>query len=245
MKYTYSKTFNLSYTELDKKAGLNAINAITIVQDVMTEYFESFRSDNLRIKKNNRALWVMTKTKVVFKDEQATWLDRICASGYTIKNTPIRSYVECIVKKEGNRTLFVANQEYCVIDLNTRKLRKINTIDYPSDMEYENTAQEISFSKLDTEFSEKEFVYNQKVFYPDIDFSEHTNNVSYMKYIFNTFDSDFFNKNKITEIELHYIHESYESDLLSVYKKANENHVDFLIKCGKQEILRARMFLAK
>ena len=65
-------------------------------------------------------------------------------------------------------------QENAVIDLNTRRLRKIDSVSYPRDMEYEKPAKDLAFEKLNCEFSENDFFYNQKIYYTDIDFSSHT-----------------------------------------------------------------------
>ena len=167
MKYTYEKEFTLSYTGLDSNAELNTLYAIELAQNLMTEYFGYFKSDNLRLKKLDNALWVLAKTKVKFFN-QAFWLDKLYAKGYTIKNTALRTYIESDFHNQDHKLVFVALQENAVIDLNTRKVRKINTVSYPKDMEYETPEKELSFEKLTTEFSEKDFVYNQQIFYTDI-----------------------------------------------------------------------------
>lgn len=62
-------------------------------------------------------------------------------------------------------------------------------------------------------------MYEQKVFSADIDYSRHTNNAVYVKYIANTLSCEFLDKNKITDFEIHYINESKEGQNLRVYKK--------------------------
>lgn len=241
MKYDYKREFIISYTGLNNKAKFNLVYAIELTQNMMTEYFESFKSDNLRINKLNSAIWVLTKTKLKFFNT-AGWLDKLQGIGYTTKNTPIRSYTETIFHNQNNKMVFLAKQEYAIIDLLTRKPRKINTINYPSDMEYGKTYNDMQFVKLNEEFEEKDFVYNQKIYYPDIDFSGHTNNVMYVKFLLNTLSSEFINERKLDEFEIHYIHESVEGDVLSVYKKELENGcIKFLIKNNENEIVRASL----
>ena len=84
-------------------------------------------------------------------------------------------------------------------------------------------------------------MYEQKVFSSDIDFSIHTNNVSYVKYIVNTLPCEFFEKNQITDFEIHYIRESKEGQVLKIYKKEEINAMNFLIKEGENEIVRANL----
>ena len=240
MKYTNEKEFTLSYTGLDNNAELNTLYAIELAQNLMTEYFGSFKSDNLRLKKQDNALWVLSKTKVRFFNK-AAWLDKLFAKGYTIKNTAVRTYIESVFFNQDSKLVFVALQENAVIDLTTRRARKIDSVSYPKDMEYEKSAKELSFEKLTAEFSEDDFVYNQKNYYTDIDFSNHTNNAVYIRHILNTFPSKFFTEHRVDDFEIHYLHETVEGDLLSVYKKEAENSAEFLIKSGDNEVVRAKL----
>jgi acyl-ACP thioesterase len=108
-------------------------------------------------------------------------------------------------------------------------------------MEYEKSVKELTFEKLTDDFSENDFVYNQKIYYTDIDFSNHTNNAVYIRHILNTFPSDFFGKHTVEDFEIHYLHETLEGDLLSVYRKESEGTADFLIKSGDNEVVRAKL----
>ncbi len=240
MKYTCEKEFTLSYTGLDNNAELNTLYAIELAQNLMTEYFGNFKSDNLRLKKQDNALWVLSKTKVRFFNK-AVWLDKLFARGYTIKNTALRTYIESVFYNQDNKLIFLALQENAVIDIETRKVRKISSISYPNDMEYEKSVKELTFEKLTDDFSENDFVYNQKIYYTDIDFSNHTNNAVYIRHILNTFPSDFFGKHTVEDFEIHYLHETLEGDLLSVYRKESEGTADFLIKSGDNEVVRAKL----
>ena len=240
MKYTCEKEFTLSYTGLDNNAELNTLYAIELAQNLMTEYFGNFKSDNLRIKKQNNALWVLSKTKVKFFNK-AVWLDKLYAKGYTLKNTALRTYIERVFHNQDKKLVFVALQENAVIDLDTRKLRKISSVSYPSDMEYETPAKELTFEKLTADFSEKDFVYNQKIYYTDIDFSNHTNNAVYIRHILNTFPSEFFREHAVEDFEIHYLHETREGEQISVYKKLMDSSAEFLIKSGDNEIVRAKL----
>ena len=240
MKYTCEKEFTLSYTGLDNNAELNTLYAIELAQNLMTEYFGNFKSDNLRLKKQDNALWVLSKTKVKFFNK-AVWLDQLHAKGYTIKNTALRTYIESVFYNQDNKLIFLALQENAVIDIETRKVRKISSISYPNDMEYERSVKELTFEKLTDDFSENDFVYNQKIYYTDIDFSNHTNNAVYIRHILNTFPSDFFGKHNVEDFEIHYLHETLEGDLLSIYKKQTDNTFEFLIKSGDNEVVRAKL----
>ena len=239
MKIEYNKKHAITYTEVNQQRKLDIVSAFNLVQNMMTEYFESFKSDNIRLKEKNNAIWVVTKTKIHF-NKYPTWMELIYGKSYTTNVKPIRMQLETVFRNKNEELLFCTKQEACVIDLDSRKLRKINTVNYPEDMETEESVFEKSYLRLKEEFSEEDYIYKQKVCSSDIDFSKHTNNVSYVRYIINTLSCEFFEKNEITDFEIHYINESKEGQILKVYKKENDNSIEFLIKEKDREIVRAK-----
>ncbi len=240
MKVEYTKNHMVNYTEVNQEGKLDIISSFNLVQNVMTEYFESFKSDNIRLKAKNNAIWVVTKAKMHFY-KYPMWREKIFGRGHTTKVKPIRTEMETTFKNDLDELLFSVRQETCVIDLDTRKIRKIETVDYPKDMEEEEALFKDPYQILKDDFSENDFVYSQKVYSSDIDFSRHTNNVSYVKFIINSLPCKFFEDNKVTDVEIHYISETKEGQTLKVYKKEKENSVEFLITEGEREVIRAKI----
>ena len=240
MKAEYKRNYQINYTEVDQNLKLGLVSAIIFHQNMGTEYFESFKSDNVVLKNKNNAAWVVSKTKVHF-NKYPTWKDVIYGRSYTTKVKPIRVEMETTFKNKHDDILFVTKQESCVIDLDTKKIKKIDTVNYPYDMEIEYNLINEPFLKLNEEFSQKNFVYSQKVFSTDIDYSRHTNNVSYVRYIVNTLSCNFLDNNQITDFEIHYINESMEGQTLKIYKKEKQNSINFLIKNEEKEVVRANL----
>lgn len=238
MNTDYESKYEVSYTELGQDLELGLINSIEIVQSLVTDYFASFGSDNKTVKEKNNALWVLSKTKVHF-EKFPRWRDFIYGKSYTTKVKPIRVEMESIFKDKNNQYLFGAKQEICAIDIDTRKIRKVSTIHYPKDMEVKEAVDKEPYSKLIEKFTENDFVYEQRIYSSDIDFSRHTNNAVYVRLIANVLTCDFLDKNEITDFEIHYLNESIEGQTLRIYKKEQEQKMEFLIKEKDREISRA------
>lgn len=244
MNVEYSKNHAITYTELTPEARLSVVGGFNLVQNIMTEYFESFKGDNLRIMRNNNAIWVVTKTRLHFV-KPAKWQDLLSGKSYTTKIKPIRIDLESTFRDENENLVFCSKQEICVIDLDSRKPRKISTVDYPSDMAVEDSVFHSSFFRLSEPFSEDDYVCKQKVFSSDIDFSNHTNNVAYVRFLMNTLPCEFLKEFLITDFEIHYINESRENQILKIYQKRKNNSIEFLILSGEDEIVRARALIEK
>ena len=110
-------------------------------------------------------------------------------------------------------------------------------------MEKEDSVVNCSFQKLNEKFEESDLIYKQKIYSQDIDFSKHTNNVIYARYIMNSLKNDFLDKIEITDFEIHYINESKENQVLEIYKKEKNGEIEFLIKEEQEgkEIVRANL----
>ena len=240
MENEYKRKFFIGYSNCDRKVNLSVLNSLFLIQDMMTEYFGFLKSDNIILKSENNAIWVLAKTKVHF-NKYPKWRDLIEGTVFTTGIKPIRVETEAQFKDKDNNVLFYANQETCVIDLTDRKIRKINTVNYPTGVQIKEGINKEKYLRLNTEFTEADKVYEQKIHSTDIDFSYHTNNVSYVKYILNSLNSDFIDSHKITDFEVHYINESKEGQKLSIYKKIKDNEIEFLIKEENKEIARANL----
>ena len=243
MKYEYNKKHEVSYSEVDKEMNVNLLNAARLAQDVTTDYFGAINSDNQTNKTKNNAVWVLIKTKVHFENYSKLG-DFIEARCYTAHKKLATVDLEIDFKK-GDNISFIVKQECCPIDVTTRKIRGINTISYPNDMECIEPVLDKKYLRLNTKFEEIDKVYEQKVLASDIDFNNHVNNVKYIKYLMNAFSSDFWIEHEICDFEIHYINETREGEILSIYQKTEENEINFLIKNGDKEIARAKVELKK
>ncbi len=243
MKREYNKQYKIGYSKVDQDLKLSVYESFNLVQDIVTEYFESFGSDNVVVRNKDNAVWVVSKSRVHF-NKFPSWLDVVKGKSYATMVKPIRVETETAFRDENNEILFVTTQQSCVLDIETRKIKKVNLVTYPTDMEIEKSLLQGDYLKLNDEFSNEDFLYEQRIYSQDIDYSNHTNNAIYVRLIMNAFNSDFFTKNKITDFEIHYINESKEGQILKVYKKEENNNIKFLIKNDERDIVRANLIIA-
>lgn len=238
MKNEYKRDFLVSYTDVDTRLQIDLINSICLVQNMMTEYFESNGTDNKVLKTKNNAIWVLAKTKIHF-NKYPKWGEIIKGDCFTTKIKPIRVYTETQFRNENNEILFYAKQESCVIDLDSRKIRKIDTVNYPMELEIRDSIDNTTYCKLTEKFTENDKVYEQSIHSTDIDYSGHTNNVFYVRYIIDSLTRQFLDNHNITDFEIHYINKTKEGQLLEIYKKEKDGVIEFLIKEKEREIVRA------
>lgn len=239
MKIECKNKYKMSYSYLDKNIKLRINECFNLAQNNSTEYFKKFNGDNLSVRHNDNAVWVATKIKIhIYKNP--TWLETINAETFTSLVKPIRIETETKFTNQNDELVFIANQQSCPLDFDTRKIRKVDTVTFPKDIDVEKTLFDSGYQKLNDVFNDNDFIYNQKVQSQDIDFSDHVNNTVYVRYIMNSLSSEFLDKVEITDVEMHYIAESKEGQVLKIYKKELENNtIRFLIRENDREVVRA------
>ena len=120
-----------------------------------------------------------------------------------------------------------------------KKIRKIETVEFPDDLEKVDSIFEKTFERGSIEFSEDDLVEKVKVKYTDIDFTKHTNNVKYVKFILDNLGSDILDIKQISDIQLDYLKESKENDLIKLYRKEINNNYYYQFKIDNDIILKA------
>ncbi|GEM_PF-1492004 len=241
MNYSYTKKIDTAYTSIDRSGRLGLVESMDINQDMITEFFGSIGSDNLVLRKQNNASWVYTRTKMQIV-QLPFWNTKTIAKSYVSSKSPIRLDVDTLLCDENHHILFKAKTQMCAIDFVKRNLCKISDITFPSDLESETSAVSEQYSKLKTEFNEDDFVLEEKVYASDTDFSRHTNNTRYVKYLMNTFGIDFYDTKTITDFEIQFAKESTAGDVLRIYKKKSDGHqYDFMIKNGDEIVVKAEL----
>lgn len=242
MKYIYSRDYTITYSYVDRTGRLGILEFLNINQDMITSFCGYIGSDNPTIKAKNNAAWLYTRIKVKV-NELPFWNTKTKAVAFVTSKSPIRMTVETNLFNENDELLVVARTEMCVIDLELRKIRKIDSVEFPSDLEVMDSNFEEGFSKMNDEFTSQDLIYSQKVFASDTDFTHHTNNVRYVKFIMNTFEESFYDEKKVKGFEIQYAKETRANDSLDVLRKeTSDTEYSFLIKTGDEAAVKAKLW---
>ncbi len=239
MKVECVNNYKVFYSFLSRGLSLKIHEAFNFAQNNATEYFKNFNGDNMNVRKKDNAVWVVSKSRMhIFKG--VSWLETLKGESYTSLVKNIRVETETKFTDKNNELVFVVGHQHCPLNMDTRKIIKVDEITFPKDMDEDPTLFEGDYLKLHDKFEESDFVYEQKVFSQDIDYSNHANNVAYIRFIMNSLSNDFLDSINITDVEIHYLAESKEGQTLRIYKKEIENNeLRFLIKEGERDVIKA------
>lgn len=240
MKYEYNYERNVEYSECDRNCRLGLLSIMNIAQDTATTYYGTMKTDNITLRKQNNAAWVYTKMKVHIINIPE-WNEEMYIRAYTTLHSRVKTSIEIVIKDKHDNTLIYVEQESCPIDLTNRKIRKLDTISYPSDIEDEERELEESFERMNWKYDEYDYFYKQLVQPSDIDFTNHTNNTMYVKYMMNSINTDFWLNKQITDFEIQFLKESKEGEILEIYRKEENGRINFLLKRNDDEIAKGSL----
>ena len=231
MSSFYFYNCHIDASMVDNHAYLRMDGIFNILQTMLTEYLKQYKADNISIKDNFNAAWLITKVLVKI-NKMPLWGTNITVKSYVVQKKSAKIILETIAKDKNKDVLFVAHDEMCPINLEKRRILRLTDIEFDPILLESNYLD--NFEIIATDNLELSDSFNVK--YIDIDFTNHTNNVSYIRYIINDLGLDFFEKYNITKIDVRYLAESRINDKLSILKNDNGNDVTLLIKNDDKDV---------
>ncbi len=228
--FNYNYHVDSSRVDMDAMLGMDSI--FSILELMVTEYLADNNSDNVTIRAKCNAAWVITKARVKIYG-LAKWGEDLDVKSFLTNKRSAKIDLETVIRDKSGNILVVAKDEMAPINLETRRIVRLSDIGFDADVYPTNI--DLGYNKVDNsnmKLKEKLFVR-----FKDIDYTKHTNNVSYIRYIMNVLDIDFFTNNQVLNIDVHYLAESKLNDELDIYRRDDDsNNVSFLIKRDEQEI---------
>ena len=213
----FTQERNISSAFIDSSLKMGIAQSVLMVQDNLTECFSRLGCDGVVYREKYKAFWVFTKSKLHF-EKRPVWREKIDASTFPIDNAGFKAHINTILRDKNGETLITANQEACVLSLDTHRPVKITTLPYPTEG-FPKPAFNPPFERFPSDFSEDEISFVQEIRSCHIDMSRHMNNIEYIKFALSVFTDDFLQSHEITDIEVHYTGESKEGQILKVYRR--------------------------
>lgn len=234
-KFRYD--FYVDYSRVDNLARLSLDSIFQFTQIAVTEYFKSIGFDNRTMKIKYNSAWVFTKVKSIIKSIPS-WDSKIYAKCYVTNIKPVKTNVEVVFFDSSDNILFAINDEMCVIDLESRKIKKLSDFGFDKANTFDSIIDS-PFMSIDESNLVK--FDSLKVKYCDIDCTNHVNNVSYIRFIMNSLGVEFLDNYDITAMDFKYHKESRINEELELYKKSYDNTLDILIKRNDDDIFSIKI----
>ena len=161
MKNWHQEKMIINDTNIDHSNSVPITELMKMFEVVTFNHSNILELDHITMKERSNAFWVVTKMKVI-PCSQILSGDKVCVTTFTHDLGTARALRDCIIKS-GNKIKAKFTSEWCCLDYETRKLRRMNTIVYPSvEMEKTNFIK-TNFSNIRVNVIEKDFVYERTI----------------------------------------------------------------------------------
>lgn len=213
----------------DPNIVLSVKGTFDIVQDYLTEMMGELHIDGVSLREKYGCVWVFTRNHTQI-DRAPRWMERCVIESYISSARGAKMTVDTVIKDMDGNICVYSRIEMCALELATQKIKRIRDVGVTSDTHVETPEREIEFSRLRHE-GLQDFA-TQLVQSGDIDFVQHTNNVSYVRFVMNTYSVKELRERPVREIEVRYAGQTHEGDLLTIRKAVTDSKELFDIVHG-------------
>lgn len=214
----FIKHDKLNYSLCDTAANLSAVGAFQLVEDAICEMMGNLKLDGETCIREYDAMWVFIKNRLEIH-YPIHWMEEYTIECYISNVGGVKLIVDTLIKSHG-KIAVASRAELCAIDHNTSRIRRGNTVGLNDTIHSETPEIDIQFDNGD--FTACELSDTVVVRSTDIDFYHHNNNVSYIRYIVNQFDTALLHQKPISAIEIKYVSQTFEGDVLKIYRCSDD-----------------------
>lgn len=220
----FQKEYMPQFREADPNGLVGVRGYLNYFQDVATHYMHNLGKGNDTLPEEYGICWMYTKYKMhIWKEadftaplEFQTWAVQ--------DRSPIWVWQDFIASRQ-NEVYAEGRVESCLYHMDTRRIGRLTEIDYPKEAAMEQKLSIAPFCKLSTEITDMEYCYTHTVRYTDLDKSKHMNNLLYINLFLNAFDINYFEQNRITDFEIHYLDQCFYLEEIAVYRRREKERI--------------------
>lgn len=242
MNNTYKIDYKVKYSEVDSNYLMRLDHIVTHFQDITGLHSNEMEIDGKTLLEKSNAFWVLTKLKM--RIHQFPKFDELVE----IETWPtvakgVRFGRDYIISKDGT-PLISGTSDWCTLDYETRKPRRVDTIHYPHTMPHRDDRSDVGdFLRIREAVDDKDFNHIYRSSFVDIDTNHHTNNIAYLRMILNCFTPEEFNELPLDELQISFLSQTFYGDEITVYKKKTGYGFYIEGQCNKTGVFNCVLLL--
>lgn len=192
--------------------------AIRLCQEV-TEYHGNATGIGFKTLVQQNRAWVITHAYYnIYRLPMA--FEKIMLNTWSRGNNGLIASRDYRVLTEGGEELLTGTSAWALIDMNTRRVLRLNDVVANYENHPECATQFEKLNKLQIpEMTEADKIMQRPVSYAMLDHTQHMNNSEYIRMIFDCLHEQGFSTAQPFALEMNYAHESRLGDTLNLYAK--------------------------
>ena len=235
MNNTYKLNHTVSYSEVDSFYKLRLDYIFSHFQSIADLHSKEMGTDGEALLQKSNVFWVLTKMKLKILELPKSGNDLIVET-WPLKAKGVR--FDRDFKLSNKDKIFVmGSSEWCTLDYTTQKLRRVDSVAYPHDMQFREDRSGVGeLIRAKESVCDTDLHHTYRSSFVDIDTNKHTNNVAYLRMILNCFSPDEFEAIKIDEFQINFLSQTFYGDEIKIYKKKTDYGFYIEGKCNENAV---------
>ena len=222
----YTKNEYVRGSQCDPEVKLSVISVLELIEDGLTELLGSMHIDGVTAMREYGAMWVISKNTIRIR-RCPEWLEEFSFRCFISKHSQLRLFIDFEAIDKNGEPLFSARVEICALDLETGRIRRPDSLGFRIEMEHPQPLEGLDFFRFSKTAPQKQESVTVRTM--NLDYCGHCNNVEYVKFILNRYSAKHFTEQRISRLEMHYLGQSYEGEVLDIEKLGGEGPGQFFI----------------
>lgn len=242
MNNTYKIDYKVKYSEVDSNYRMRLDHIVTHFQDITGLHSTEMEIDGKTLLEKSNAFWVLTKLKMrIHRFPEFDELVEIETWPATAKG--VRFGRDYVISKNGT-PLISGTSDWCTLDYDTRKPRRVDTVHYPLTMPHrEDRSDAGEILRIKESVDDGNFNHIYRSSFIDIDTNMHTNNIAYLRMILNCFTPTEFNELQFDELQVSFLSQTFYGDEITVYKKKTDYGFYIEGQCKETSVFNCTVLL--
>ena len=221
MNNTYTLQHTVSYSEVDSFYKLRLDHIFSHFQNIADLHSKEMGTDGEALLQKSNVFWILTKIKLKVAELPKSG-ETITVETWPLKAKGIR--FDRDFKLSNKDKIFVmGSSEWCTLDYTTQKLRRVDSVAYPQNMQFREDRSGVGeLIRAKESVCDTDLHHTYRSSFVDIDTNKHTNNVAYLRMILNCFSPDEFEAIKIDEFQINFLSQTFYGDEIKLYKKKTD-----------------------
>ncbi|MCR4698355.1 MAG: hypothetical protein K5762_03205 [Bacilli bacterium] len=240
----YLTKTEIRYSQVNSGLHVTLLALAQIIEDATTKFLEQHHLSGGFLNKKYGAILVVLRNHIYFHD-RCHLGDNLLSKVEVIRKSSVAFFLRTRLYRENEKEPLITSYiQISAIDMKERTLRPLSQFE---EFNMLNIDEELPthglFEKYGHYKDDTTIFYHCKVESTDIDYSNHLNNIAYIKYFMNCLNSDELRHLRFQELEINYIKEARENEPLLIEYTKKENTMYFTTKIDDTVITKAKLVL--
>lgn len=221
MNNYYKMQHKVEFSEVDFNYNMRVDHVVSHFQNITGLHSTELEIDATTMKNLSNAFWILSKWKVkIFR--MPKFEEVVTIETWPTFAKGVRFGREFTISGD-NQLLVACSSEWCTLDCDTKRPRRVDSVHYPHDMPHrKDNSGAGEFLQAQEQVDETHYNHTHNVLFTDIDGNKHTNNIVYIKMMLDCFTVEEFSKINFDEMQIAYVSQTFYGEQIKMYKKQTD-----------------------